>query len=443
MTDGETPLPLPFGYRDSALYVEDVPVSELAARYGTPLYVTSEARLRENARKLFGAFRPQWPRFSLLYAVKANSNPAIVRILASEGCGADCSNPAEIRIAVDAGVPSDRILYTGAYPRTEELAAAIDAGVRVNLDDPELLPRLLACGRPPALSFRVNPGETEAGPEGLRFAGPDAKFGAPLEPVVDGLRAAAAAGIRRLGLHTMPGSNILDPAHFGRLGRFLATAARRIRAAGIELEFLDFGGGLGVPYRPSESPLDVTEVARQIATALRSAYPDGTAAPTLFAEPGRYLVADSTILVTRVTHTKAHPIPFVGVDAGMHTLLRPALYGAYHPVYAVERRETEPHPIQHVGGPVCENTDVLARDRRLPRLRRDDLIALGIAGAYGFSMSSQYNNRPRAAEVLVRGAEGFPIRERERFEDLVARTRLPPHLTGTLLPPPVGPSGGR
>ncbi|EQD43368.1 diaminopimelate decarboxylase, partial [mine drainage metagenome] len=339
---------------------------------------------------------------------------------------------AEIRMALEAGVPREGILYTGAYPRDDELAAAIDARVAINLDDPALLPRLLAHGTPPALSFRVNPGETEAGPEGLRFAGHDAKFGAPLDPVVDGLTAASAAGVPRLGLHTMPGSNILNPAHFGRVGRFLATAVERIRAeTGRELAFLDMGGGLGVPYRPGETTLDVREVAERVTAALRAAYPEGGAPPpTLLAEPGRYLVCDSTILVTRVSHVKAHRVPFVGVDAGMNTLLRPALYDAYHPVYPVDRRDGEPRVVQQIGGPVCENTDVLARDRWLPELRPGDLLAIGNVGAYGFSMSSQYNSRPRPAELLVRGTEAHRIRDRETFEDLVAHTHLPPYLQG-------------
>ncbi|EQD38688.1 diaminopimelate decarboxylase, partial [mine drainage metagenome] len=318
MTAEERPLPAPFEFRDGTLWVDGRPVHDLAAQYGTPLYVTAESRLRENARSVASAFRAAWPRFQLLYAVKANTNPAILRVLADEGCGADCSTPAEIRMALEAGVPREGILYTGAYPRDDELAAAIDARVAINLDDPALLPRLLAHGTPPALSFRVNPGETEAGPEGLRFAGHDAKFGAPLDPVVDGLTAASAAGVPRLGLHTMPGSNILNPAHFGRVGRFLATAVERIRAeTGRELAFLDMGGGLGVPYRPGETTLDVREVAERVTAALRAAYPEGGAPPpTLLAEPGRYLVCDSTILVTRVSHVKAHRVPFVGVDAG-------------------------------------------------------------------------------------------------------------------------------
>ncbi len=416
------PLPEPFGRDSAGLAVDGRPLAELAERFGTPLYVTAGARIRASARRVRAAFAPVWPGYQLLYAVKANNNPAVVRILREEGCGADCSSPDEIRIARRAGVPRDRMLYTAAYPSEAELAFAVDSGVAVNLDDPGLLPRLLRLGRPRALSFRLNPGPTAAGREGLRFSGRRSKFGSPLERALEGYRAARRAGIDRFGAHTMPGSNVLAPGHFAFVGRFLGGAARRIEAAtSVPIEFVDAGGGFGVPYAPGERPLDVGSVARLLSEGFRSVRP-GPPRPTLMNELGRYLVCDSTVLLTRATHVKGTSPTWVGVDAGMHTLLRPALYGAYHEIYPVAPRGGARREVNLVG-PVCEDTDVVARARRLPPLREGDLLAIGNAGAYGFSMASQYNTRPRPAEVLVEGGAARLIRRRETIDDLLRNTQ--------------------
>jgi diaminopimelate decarboxylase len=415
----EQPLPPPYRWGSSGLALGSAPIAQLADEFGTPLYVTSEDRIRSQVRAVVGEFRSRWPNYRLLYAVKANNNPRIVRVMREEGCGADCSSPAEIRIALGAGVPSDEILYTAAYPSDSELASALDAGVSINLDDPALLPRLLGLGEPPRLSFRVNPGPTEAGREGLKFAGPGSKFGSSLDRVLEGYRSARAAGITEFGVHAMPGSNVLEPAHFEALGKFLGRAARRIeRAVGCPLAFIDAGGGFGVPYRPREHALEASVISERLTRGLRAGLGPTAPTPMLWNEPGRYLVCDSTVLVARVTHIKEGRRPLVGLDAGMQTLLRPALYGAYHGVYPVNPREG-PMAEVDLTGPVCENTDMLARRRRLSRVKVGDLLAIGQAGAYGFSMSSQYNTRPRPAEVLVAADRPRLIRERESFEDLI------------------------
>jgi diaminopimelate decarboxylase len=419
----ERPLPAPFEAVRGELYVDGIPASELAERFGTPLYVTAEARIRENARRVRAAFEVEWESFRLLYAVKANNNPAIVRLLRSEGLGADCSSPAELLIARNAGVPAEETLYTSVFPRDDELALALKGGGPINLDDPGLLSRLLEHGTPHALSFRLNPGPTECGAEGLRFSG-NSKFGSSLRRALEGYRAADAAGVERLGMHTMPGSNVLHPDHFGLVARFLARSARALqRAVGRDPAFIDLGGGLGVPYRPHERDLDLTSAAGAVGRELRGDRRLDPRRTELWAEPGRYLVADSTVLLTRVTHRKEGRTPFVGVDAGMQTLLRPALYDAYHPVYAADHLGS---PLArgrvHLVGPVCENTDRLARARALPELSAGDLVAVGCAGAYGFSMSSEYNTRPRPAEVLVSGSRATLIRRRQRLEELWDRT---------------------
>ena len=437
----EIALPSPFRETRDGIEVDGLPLREIAERFGTPVYVTSEQRIRDNARRFLSAFRPTWPEYRLLYAMKANPNPAIVRILKTEGCGADCSSPAEIRIAGEAGVPRESTLYTGAYPSDDELAYALEAGIPINLDDVALFPRLRRLGLPNTLSFRVNPGRTESGPEGLKFPGRGAKFGIPLARAIEGLRLAQRAGVPHFGLHTMPGSNVLNPEHFGLVGRFLGRAYRRVeRELGVGLDFMDAGGGFGVPYRPNEPALDLPKVARGLSQGILAGLgrPSPAKLPMLCNEPGRYLVADSTVLLTRVTHVKEGRPLLVGVDAGMQTLLRPALYQAYHPVHPVGT-SSRPFRTVNLVGPVCENTDVLAANRRLREPRIGDLYAIGNSGAYGFSMSSQYNTRPRPAEVLISQGRPIVIRSAESFDDLVTHVQLPDHLSDH----PVNPGSSR
>lgn len=411
-------LPSPFASSSEGISVEGISLADLADRFGTPLYVTSAARIRENVRRLRSALTLVWPNARLLYAIKANSNPAILRLMREEGCGADCSSPAEIAFARRAGIPPQETLYTAAYPSDAELEGAIAAQVAVNLDHPGLLPRLLRYGRPPVLSFRLNPGRSATGPEGLRFAGRDSKFGTSVASAREGFESARRAGVKEWGVHTMPGSNVREVAHFGWVGRFLGQAIRQIqRRLDRPPLFADAGGGLGVPYRPSELPLDIEKATSGLALGLRATAP---ASFPLWMEPGRYLVADSTVLLCRVTDTKPGRPMFVGTDAGMQTLLRPALYGAYHAIYAAGPTRPGTRQRTTITGPVCENTDVLGTDRKLPPLSPGDLLAVATAGAYGYAMASQYNNRPRPAEVIIEGGEARLIRRRETIDDLVS-----------------------
>ena len=432
--ENERALERPFGYRGTHLAVEGIPLRSLAVRFGTPTFVTAEARIRANIRRLRTSFLAWGPNFRVHYAIKANPQPAILRIVQSEGCGADASSPAEIRLAREAGIAPAHIVYTAAYPSAEELATALRAGVVVNLDDPGLLHPMLALGRPTVLSFRLNPGIRRGGAEGLALGGTESKFGAPADRLIPAYRTARGAGVERFGVHTMLGSNLLSASEFSRHAVVVGAFLKRLRTqVGIVPEFVDVGGGLGVPYRPAESPLDVEALAGSLVPQIVGALAQGErtavmARPTLLLEPGRYLVADSTVLLTRVTFVKRRPRRFVGVDAGMQTLLRPALYGAYHAVYPVGAGRRSKRFRTQIVGPICEPADVLARDRMLPELEAGDCLAVGNAGAYGFAMSNRYNARPLPAEILVARGRAYLIRRRERFQEMVANTVLPPHL---------------
>lgn len=414
--------------RGGALYFDGCDLRELASSFGTPLYLYSQSRIEANYRRLVAAYRAHYSKFQVYYAVKANSNPAIVELLAREGAGADASCIAEIKIAEGRAIPSERILYSGVYNSNSDLRYAVENRVRLNLEDVSQLERLSSIGVPSFLCFRINPGVGGSGAEGLIFAGPDAKFGIIERDVELAYRRAQELGVERFGIHMMTGSNILSPPYFeGVVEKLLDIAGPISQKLGIAFDFIDIGGSLGVPYRPEEAELDIDEVARGVVAKLRQKldqYKMGE--PELIHEPGRYLVCDAGILVTRVTSIKRGYKKFIGLDAGMQTLLRPALYGAYHHILYVNDLDAEGDDLVNLVGQVCENSDIFAKDRKLSsKIAVDDLLAILNTGAYGYCMSSQYNSQPRAAELLVHRGKAALIRERESFEDLLSKVRKP------------------
>ncbi len=418
-----------YSNKDGVLFIEELSSIDIAERFGTPVYVTSESRLRENYRRLYKAFS-RLSRFRLFYAVKANSNLAVLTVLRQEGAWADCSCPAEIYEARIAGFNGERLLYTGNYNSREELRFALDAGVTINFDDPSMLNKLPSNAKLNGICFRINPGIGKGGREGLVFAGPDAKFGSSEDHAIKGYKKAKEMGAKSFGIHMMTGSNVLDPRYFPAITEVLMDIAGRIaKETGIEFEFVNIGGGFGVPYTDNETPLPIDEVAKSVVDIFKSKLDEyRMGSPTLAAEPGRYLVADTTVLLARVCHVKKSEKTFVGIDAGMNTLLRPALYKAYHPLLTANRLNEEDVEQVNICGQICENTDIIARDRSMPRMQEGDLLAIFNAGAYGFSMSSQYNNRPRAAEVIVLKDSAELIRRRESIHDLLEGQQIPARL---------------
>jgi diaminopimelate decarboxylase len=261
------------------------------------------------------------------------------------------------------------------------------------------------------------------------FAGKDVKFGISEEVAKKAYAKAKRLGAKRFGIHMMAGSSVLDDAYFGQVTQRLLRIGRNIaRSAKIEFEFVNIGGGFGVPYKPGEKDLDIERVAKDVTDRFKKEFEDASNPPYLYAEPGRYIVCDSTVLLARVHHIKFADKKFVGIDAGMNTLLRPALYGAYHQMYVVNKLNERRKEIVHIVGQICENTDFLAKDRMMPVIEEGDVIAILNAGAYGYSMSSNYNTRPRAAEVLIHKGEDFLIREREDITDILDRQRVPGRL---------------
>ena len=404
------------------LIVDGIPSTELASRFGTPLYVYCQRRIQDNYRRIRDAFAARRRNFQANYAVKANNNLSVLAILRREGAGADCASPAEILLAKTAGFPSDRLLYSGNYNSDEELRYGLESGAAINLDDGPLLPRLLKFGKPRALCFRINPGFGKGRFPGVVTAGPEAKFGMREREALKAYRLAKEAGIERLGVHMMAGSNVLETSYWAAItDRLTSIAARIAKALHIELDFIDLGGGFGVPDKLGEKPLPIDDLAEKVVTAYeeRLAKTPEIGDPTLVIEPGRYLVGDAGVLLATVTHVKRSARRFVGCDAGMNTLLRPALYGAYHEILPATKMDARRTLHANVTGQICENTDIMGRDRRLPTLERGDLLAFLNVGAYGYAMTSRYNSRPLPAEVLVEDGNARLVRDRERVEDFL------------------------
>lgn len=411
----------PLENRGNVLFIGGCSTLELAGKYGTPVYVTDENRVRDNYHRLKAAFTKVYPKTKLHYAIKCNNNMAIVKLLEQEGASFDCSSPYEIQIAQRLGATPDRILYTGNNHSDWELKFAVDNKIKLNLDDVSQLDRVVKYGRTPLISFRVNPAIEGGYHKELQFGSKDSKFGVIERDIVKAYQKAKDYGFTRFGIHMMAGSGVLDPEFFRNVAEKMMQIASKIqKEVGITFDFIDLGGGFGVPYKPTDKVLDIEKAAVEVASVLKKYNYNGD----LYLEPGRYIVSDSTILLTRVNTVKHAYKNFVGTDSGFHVLIRPFLYGAYHPILVANRLDVKDEETYDVVGVVCESGDIMAKDRRLPKMREGDILAILEAGAYGFSMSSQYNTRPGVAEVMVSNGNSHIIRERETLEDLLRGQKL-------------------
>lgn len=413
-----------FAYRNGVLHAEDVSIPQLAERFGTPLYIYSANTVRDRVRAFFSAFADLPVRFC--YAVKANPALAVLRLVASEGVGADTVSGGEIERALAAGVPADRIVFAGVAKTDEEIRLGIRAGIlQFNVESHEELERIALLGaelgRVVPVAFRVNP-DIAAPTHGKIATGRRGdKFGIPVEDVPGILaRARALPAVEPVGLHLHIGSQITTLAPLVAAWERVRELHLDLRRAGAPLRRLDLGGGFGVRYR-DEDPIPPAALAREVRRLFT-----GVEAELLF-EPGRAFVAEAGVLVSRVVYRKrSGGHRFLVVDAGMHTILRPALYDAWHEIVPVRAAgEHEAREITDVVGPICESGDVLGRGRRLPPLDRGDLLAVLSAGAYGATMVTDYNSRPRPAELLVEGSRVAVIRPRREPRELFAEERIP------------------
>lgn len=405
---------------------------ELTEKYDTPLYVIDEMKIRDNYRRLYNAFSSQYKNFKIFYACKANTNLAVMRILEQEGSCIDAVSPGEIYTALLAGFESERIIYTGNNVTDQELKFAVESDVIINLDSVSALYRLTKLCNPDAvkISFRVNPKVGAGHHEHCITGGELSKFGIMEEEAADVYSMAKDLGFTPVGIHTHIGSGILDPEPFMLAVETLMDVAGRVhKETGVNFEFIDFGGGLGIPYHPDEPKLDIEIFSKEITGLFKdklNEYKLGK--PIMCIEPGRYIVGDASILLTKVNTIKQSYRKFAGVDAGFNTLLRPAMYGSYHHIVVANKPNAENVQNIDIAGNVCESGDLFARDRLLPEIEEGDVLAILNAGAYAFSMSSKYNSRPKTAEVLVNNGESEIVRERETFADVLAKQNVPVRL---------------
>jgi diaminopimelate decarboxylase len=411
-----------FRYRGGDLHAEDVRLADLADRLGTPLYVYSGAKIERQFDRFDRAF-DALPH-TICFAMKANSNLSVVALLARRGAGADIVSGGELYRALQAGVPPARILFSGVGKTDEEIAAALRAGILMfNVESAEEMDAIHRVARRlrrrAPVSVRVNPDVAVDTHHHITTGKAENKFGVHLrEAEALYRRAAKMPWLTVVGIQAHIGSQILDVRPYGATLDKLLTLIDRLAKTGIVIQNLDLGGGLGVVYKNEKSP-DPADLAAQILPSLRGRN------LRLFFEPGRFLVAESGCLLTRVLYRKepGHK-NFVIVDAAMNDLARPALYDAHHPIWPLRKRAASSYAADVVG-PICESGDYLAKARSLPRPKPGDLLAVMAAGAYGFTMSSQYNSRPRAAEVLVSGKKWWVVRERETIQDLVRLEKIP------------------
>lgn len=406
--------------------INGIDVRELAEKYGTPLYVYDFERMRNNAYRLKTAFKSGTFPVDVYYAMKANCHPDIVKLFLESGFGTDCVSPGELEIALKVGVKPDSILYTGNYESLEDLRAAYEAGVIINLDDITSLDRLLKVGKPERISYRINPGKGRGKYEKITTGGDKAKFGVPHEKSVIAYENALNAGITRFGAHMMTGSGVLDETHFpNMLDIFLDILGNIRKRLDITFEFIDMGGGFGIPYFGDDKMLDINFVGKKVIEVFQRKVNElDLGNPSLAMEPGRFLVGDAGYLISRVLGIKESYKTFVGVDAGFNTLIRPALYNAKHPIVIPGKENVEEKIAVNICGQICENTDIFAIDRMLPPLEEGDFVVFTQTGAYGSVMSMPYNLRLRPAEVAVINGRDVEITRRETMDDYFSRINL-------------------
>ncbi len=409
-----------FHYKNDILHCEDVPIPEIAAAVGTPFYCYSTATLRRHFEAFDTAFTTE---HLTCFAVKACSNIAVLHLFGRLGGGADIVSGGELHRALAAGIPADRIVYSGVGKTRREMREALAAGIlQFNVESAQELEALheeaAALGIRAPVALRVNPDVDPKTHAYISTGLAKNKFGIPVDQAVELYRRAAAMPHLRIqGVSCHIGSQLTDVSPFieslGKMKAFIG----RLRDAGITISHLDLGGGLGITYRDEEPPPPA-----EYAAALTREMADLNC--TLILEPGRVIVGNAGILVCSTLYTKRGGKHFIIVDAAMNDLARPSLYDAYHhiqPVTTPDRRRV----VADLVGPICETGDFFARDQELPDLQPGDLVAVMSAGAYGFSMASNYNSRPRAAEVLVQGDRFAVIRERETYDDLIRGETVP------------------
>jgi diaminopimelate decarboxylase len=417
-----------FEYRQGELYCEHVPVSRIAKQVGTPCYIYSHATLIRHIRAYDSAFK-NIPHL-IAFAMKANSNLAILRLMAKEGSGVDIVSGGELFRALKAGVPPSKIVFAGVGKNADEIRDALKAGILMfNVESSAEMHGLndvaASLGKTAPVALRINPDIDPKTHPYISTGLKKSKFGIAADRALDEFRVASTLShVQVVGVHAHIGSQLTEVTPFVESLKKVLGLVDTLKAQGITIRYLNIGGGLGITYSDEKPPLP-QELADAVSPLVKGLD------LTLVMEPGRVIVGNAGILVTKALYEKiGESKRFIIVDAAMNDLIRPSLYNAYHDIRPVsEALLHRPKHAVDVVGPVCESGDFLAKDRSLPEVKPGDLLAVMSAGAYGFVMASNYNSRPRVPEVLVKDGEVHVIRERESYEDLVRGETIPAFLS--------------
>jgi diaminopimelate decarboxylase len=394
-------------------------IEGIIANHPTPFHIYDEGAIRENARKLKEHF--SWaPGFGEYFAVKATPNPYILKILKQEGFGADCSSLPELMLAEKIGLLGEQIMFSSNDTPYQEYQKAMELSAIINLDDISHIPYLEQhVGLPELLCFRYNPGPLR---EGNAIIGKpeEAKYGFTKAQILEGYRIIKDKGVKRFGLHTMIASNELDPYYFVDTAKMLFELVVEVKKTlDIRIEFINIGGGIGIPYKPEQKAVDLSIISQGIRDAYEGMIrPEGLHPLNLYMEMGRMITGPYGYLVTRVRHRKDTYKQYVGLDASMANLMRPAVYGAYHHITVMGKENQEADRIYDVTGSLCENNDKFAIDRKLPAVDIGDILVIHDAGAHGHAMGFNYNGKLRSAELLLKHDGSVEqIRRAETVED--------------------------
>jgi len=383
-----------------------------AEKFGTPFHIYDEAKIRQNARDFLDAF--SWNKgFKEFFAVKACPNPFMMKILQEEGIGADCSSLPELALGEKIGLNGNQIMFSSNNTPADEYKKAFDMGAIINLDDISHIPFLEKhAGIPEVISFRFNPGPERTG--NVIIGNPsEAKYGMTKEQLFEAYKIMEKKGVKSFGLHTMVASNELNIKYHIETARMMFTLAQEIRDKGYKLDFVNLGGGIGIPYRPDEKAVDLKVLSAEVKKLFDQILTDDI---DLFYECGRIMTGPFGYLVAKVRHLKETYKDYVGLDACMADLMRPAIYGAYHHITVLGKDGGT--KVYDVTGSLCENNDKFAIDRELPKLERDDVIVIHDTGAHGYAMGFNYNGKLRSKEILYRSnGEMTQIRRAETMED--------------------------
>ena len=399
-------------------------LERIIAHYGTPFHIYDETGIRETGKRLNKAFG-EIPGFREYFAVKALPNPAILAVLADMGFGFDCSSVAELVLGRRVGGRGEDLMFTSNNTTRDVFSMALaDGGSIVNLDDITLLDKLPAA--PDILCFRYNPGERRTG-NAIIGTPVEAKYGVSHDQLTDAYRRAKRMGIRRFGLHTMLASNELDYRYMVQTAAMLLEEVRRIsRTLGIRFEFINIGGGLGIPYRPADAPLGLESMAAEITHLFHAFAQENGGMPRLYMESGRFMTGPHGVLVTTAINRKEIYRTYIGVDACMSALMRPGMYNAYHHITVPGKSEPASQVVDVVGS-LCENNDKFAIQRRLPVVAEGDRVVIHDTGAHGHAMGFNYNGQLRPKELLLRSDGAIElIRRAERLEDYFATLAFSP-----------------